>query len=366
MTLNARHYIASANTKLNMRQPLRLQARWAVIHALKIHKGDIHTAAAVTKKPIAFVKKWQQHFQKYKNVNDRPRTGRPGKIDAALRAAAVTLVAEEQSVPVATAILKERQLLHASIHAKTVLRAVKKEMVCKHVQTRPILNAMSRARRVRFAQQHHHPDRMIAIDSTYFTLGTVQRGRRYWTKKGTPVVAGRPNKSQQLHVYGGITAHGKTRLVFVSGTTGHKKPYYGKKGRLSGVGAEEFQDIMRDSLVPDAQQLAAAAGVGSFTWLIDNAPAHSATSSKQFLTNEGISCCKDWPANSPDLNPIENGWAWMKKRVYSRHYNSLADLRRAVLAAWAALPDSMCRSLMHSLQRRKALCLARNGGHTGY
>jgi hypothetical protein len=56
-------------------------------------------------------------------------------------------------VPVATAILKERQLLHASIHAKTVLRAVKKEMVCKHVQTRPILNAMSRARRVRFAQQ---------------------------------------------------------------------------------------------------------------------------------------------------------------------------------------------------------------------
>lgn len=114
-------------------------------------------------------------------------------------------------MPVATAILKERQLLHASIHAKTVLRAVKKEMVCKHVQTRPILNAMSRARRVRFictVQQHHHPDRMIAIDSTYFTLGTVQRGRRYWTKKGTPVVAGRPNKSQQLHVYGGITAHG--------------------------------------------------------------------------------------------------------------------------------------------------------------
>jgi hypothetical protein len=81
----------------------------------------------------------------------------------------------------------------------------------------------------------------------------------------------------------GITAHGKTRLVFVSGTTaGHKKPYYGKRGRLSGVGAEEFQDIMRDSLVPDAQQLAAEAGVGSFTWLIDNAPAHSATSSKQF------------------------------------------------------------------------------------
>ena len=349
-----------------MRPPLRVQARWAVIHALKTHKGDVSTAAAVTKKSVAFVKRWQQHYQKYKNVDDKARSGRPSKISAAVRAAAVTLVAEEQLVPIATARLKEQQLLEASIHVKTVLKAVKKDMECKAVQTRPILNAMSRARRIRFSQQQHNPDRMIAIDSTYFTLGTVQRRRKYWTKKGTPVVAGKPNKSQQLHVYGGITAHGKTRLVFVTGTTGHKKVYHNRKGKMSGVGAEEFQDIMRDSLMPDAQQLAAAAGVGSFTWLIDNAPAHSATSTKQFLTSEGISYCKNWPANSPDLNPIENVWAWMKNKVYRKHYISLADLKRAVVAAWAELPNSMCRNLMHSLQRRKALCLERNGGYTGY
>ena len=105
------------------------------------------------------------------------------------------------------------------------------------------------------------------------------------------MVAGKPNKSQQLHVYGGITADGKTRLVFVTGTTGHKKVYYNRKGKMSGVGAEEFQDIMRDSLVPDAQQLAAAAGVGSFTWLIDNAPAHSATSTKSKTSGDQRSTC---------------------------------------------------------------------------
>lgn len=349
-----------------MRSPGREAPRWAVIHALKQHKGNVHTAAAVTKKSVAFVKRWQQHYQKYKNVDDKPRSGRPSKISAAVRAAAVTLVAEEQSVPTATVLLKEQQLLEASIHEKTVLRAIKKEMECKVVQTRPILNAMSRARRVRFAQQQHDPDKMIAIDSTYFTLGTVQRRRRYWTMKGTRAVAGKANKSQRLHVYGGITAHGKTRLVFVSGTAGHKKEYYNRRGKLCGVGAEEFQDIMRDSLVPDAQQIAAAAGVGSFTWLIDNAPAHSAKSSKQFLASEGICHCKDWPANSPDLNPIENVWAWMKNKVYAKHHSSLADLKRAVLAQWAALPDSMCKKLMHSLQRRKALCLERNGGYIGY
>ena len=344
----------------------RVQARWAVIHALKLHKGNIHTAAHVTRKSVEFVRRWQQHYQKYKNVNDKPRSGRPGKISAIVRQAAVTLVAEEQSVPAATALLKQRQLLGPSIHQKTVLKAVKKVMDCKTVKRRPILNDASRAKRVKFSQQQHDPDRLIAIDSSYFTLGTVQRGRRYWTVKGTPAVAGRPNKSQQLHVYGGISAHGKTELVFVSGTTGHSKVYYNSKGKLSGVGAEEFQDIMEKKLIPDVQQIEAAAGGSSFTWLIDNAPGHSAKTTKQFLSKKGIDYCKDWPANSPDLNPIENVWAWMKQKVYSKHYSSLAELKRAVLETWAALPDSMCSNLMRSLHTRKSICLERNGGHTGY
>ena len=341
----------------------RIQARWAVIHALKLHKWDVHIAASRTRKSVAYVRRWKQHYLKFRNINDKPRSGRPSKISTETRAAAGVLLAEEQSVPVVTAILKQQQLLDASVHEKTVLRAVRKDMECAFVQRRPILNAASRAKRVKFSQQQHDPDRLIAIDSTYFTLGTVQRGRKYWTKKGTPAVAGKPHKSQQLHVYGGITAHGKTRLVFVSGTAGHAKVYFNSRGQLTGVGAEEFQEVMQNSLVPDAQQIAAAAGVTSFTWLIDNAPAHSAKSTKRFLSSSGVDYCKGWPPNSPDLNPIENAWAWMKQKVYSKHYNSLAEMKRAVLATWAALPD---RNLMHSLERRKAKCLKRNGGHTGY
>jgi len=344
----------------------RVQARWAVIHALKLHKWDVHIAASKTRQSVAYVRRWKRHYLEFQNVNDKSRSGRPSKISATTRAAAGVLLAEEQSVPVVTAILKQQQLLDGNVHEKTVLRAVKDDMECVFVKRRPILNAASRAKRVKFCQQQHDISSLIASDSTYFTMGAVLYRRKYWTKKGTPAVAGKPNKSQQLHVYGGITAHGKTKLVFVTGTAGHAKEYYNSRGKLAGVGAEDSQDIMQNNLVPDAQQIGAAAGVQSFTWLIDNAPAHSAKSTKRFLSSNGIDYCKGWPPNSPDLNPLENVWAWMKQKVYSKHYNSLAEMKRAVLDTWAALPDSMCRNLMHSLQRRKAKCLERNGGHTGY
>jgi len=81
----------------------------------------------------------------------------------------------------------------------------------------------------------------------------------------------------------GITAHGKTDLVYVTGTTGHHDYRYqsskSKGQKMAGMGSQEFQEIMRNKLVPQAEQVFAAAGVrnsSDIMWLMDNAPAHTA------------------------------------------------------------------------------------------
>jgi hypothetical protein len=67
----------------------------------------------------------------------------------------------------------------------------------------------------------------------------------------------------------------------------------------------------------------------------DNAPIHSSRMTKVFFAEQSIEVL-DWPARSPDLNPIENLWATMALRVYrdGKQYDDMAELRQAVLASW--------------------------------
>ncbi|KAI4875704.1 hypothetical protein NFI96_023372, partial [Prochilodus magdalenae] len=52
----------------------------------------------------------------------------------------------------------------------------------------------------------------------------------------------------------------------------------------------------------------------------DNARPHVAGVCQHFLQDEGIEAM-DWPARSPDLNPIEHIWAIMSRSIHQRHFS---------------------------------------------
>ncbi len=70
----------------------------------------------------------------------------------------------------------------------------------------------------------------------------------------------------------------------------------------STVNAAIYQEMLQHFMLPSADKLY---GDADFIFQQDLAPAHTANGTKSWFNDHGVTVL-DWPANSPDLNPIEN------------------------------------------------------------
>nr|AAA88882.1 Tc1-like transposase [Drosophila virilis]CAA89219.1 Tc1-like transposase [Drosophila virilis] len=98
----------------------------------------------------------------------------------------------------------------------------------------------------------------------------------------------------------------------------------------------------------------------------DNDPKH-----KSFLCRTWLlyNCSKviDTPAQSPDLNPIENLWAFLKKRVGKRSPTNKNALIKAIQEEWIKIPEIYdLHNLIQSMSRRLRAVMDANGQYTKY
>ena len=132
-------------------------------------------------------------------------------------------------------------------------------------------------------------------------------------------------------------------------------------GSLDAAG---LRDILRDYLLPTAREHFSAGGQW---WLLhDNDPGrHKSNIVLTWLHNNGVSVL-DFPPYSPDLNPIENLWADMDKRMASKPAESKEELEKQVAEVWAETTRDACSKLVLSMPKRIAQVIERNGAYTDY
>ena len=73
----------------------------------------------------------------------------------------------------------------------------------------------------------------------------------------------------------------------------------------------------------------------------------------------------DWPAQSPDLNPIKHFWEELERRLRTRpnRPTSVPDLTNTLVAEWNQVPASVFQHLVESLPRRVEAVIAANNAH---
>ncbi len=101
----------------------------------------------------------------------------------------------------------------------------------------------------------------------------------------------------------------------------------------------------------------------------------SRTTTHRRIQDMGFSCripcvngipVLNWPANSPDLNPIENLWGIVKRKMRYARPNNAEELKATIRATWALITPEQCHRLIDSMPRRIAAVIQAKRAPTKY
>ena len=74
----------------------------------------------------------------------------------------------------------------------------------------------------------------------------------------------------------------------------------------------------------------------------------------------------DWPANSPDLSPIENLWGFLKVKVAKRSPATVSDLKMILKEECENISVEYLQSLVRSMPKRLQELKIKNGNKINY
>ena len=143
-------------------------------------------------------------------------------------------------------------------------------------------------------------------------------------------------------IWGAISYRGVVNFIQCTGT----------------IDSEYYCTILEDALIPDANRLFPE----GWDFMQDGASPHRSNHTKELLEANDIPVI-EWPAKSPDLNPIENVWSVIARSLYgnNKFYADINQLEQAVEKAFNEVSDAYLRTLYESMPKRLADVISRDG-----
>jgi hypothetical protein len=226
-------------------------------------------------------------------------------------------------------------------------------------QKKPRLLPRHLKQRLEFAVKYQHWtvndwQRVIFSDETKINrLGSD--GRKWvWRKRG---------EGLKKHQVQGTVKFGGGSLMIWGCMTAQGVGYACRiDGRMDG---ELYTRILDDELLQSLEFY--GLGVDEVVFQQDNDSKHTSQRARQWFDEHGFELL-DWPAQSPDLNPIEHLWAHLKRQLagYDEPPTSIHELWQRVEVEWNKIPAQVCIDLIESMPRRVAAVLAAKGSYTKY
>ena len=296
-----------------------------------------------------------ERFQGTGSHRDRKRSGRPRKTTKALDR---IIVREMEKMQSSSADKVAEQLRHLEI-ADISPSLVRRRMVENNMHSlvkmqKPLLTEKHKKARIEFAKtfidrSQSFWDGILWSDETKISISGSDGKAYCWKRLGTNTTPKHVKQTVKyptsLMVWGCFSASGVGEICIIDGK----------------MDSAKYQNILRNHLRPSALKL-----IGEdYVFQQDNDPKHTSKSTKAWFESNRIEVLP-WPSQSPDLNPIENLWAKLKKEIAAYHCRNRVDLEQAIKSCWNSISSAFCKKLVESMPRRLDQVILRKGLWTDY
>lgn len=288
---------------------------------------------------------------------NKQRTGRPRKLDPRQRRAIIKessknpfLSARELAVDVASTsgTIVTPQTIRNILHSANIRgRAPRKK---------PFISERNRVKRLEFAKAYVSKPlefwkNVIFSDESKFNIFGSDGKKTVWRKPNTSLqiknlIPTIKHGGGHIMIWGCMSFNGVGEMTFIEGN----------------MNAKQYIDILRDNLSNSALKLGIP---NSYYFQQDNDPKHTAYITRLWLLYN-VKNQLQTPPQSPDLNPIENLWHTLDRKIRKKKISNKSELKQALTEAWLQISNETCQKLIESMPRRLQAVIEAKGMHTKY
>lgn len=301
------------------------------------------------------------------SVDRQPGSGRPRSVRTDDNIAAVHDLALSQEDAPQTHRTTRQIAREKQISQTTVVRIIREDLHLKCLKKRraqalTIANTESRLERCKQLLRKF-PEHTVGFiwftDEKIFTVAppiNSQNDRLYVsasTRKrnvdANRLLRTRPTFSRSVMVSVAVSKLGCSDLFFVEPGVKVDGAYY--------------RDVLlMQKILPSIKRMSGRL----FIFQQDSAPAHRARDTIELLRRETPDFIGPglWPANSPDLNPVDYRiWGLVQERVYQTAIRDVDDLKQRLITVWAELKQSVVDRAIEQWRPRLKACVRAKGQH---
>jgi len=309
-----------------------------IAHTLQVHKSTVSRILKL--------------HEKTGTVERKMSSGRPRKLTERDERSLVSVVNKNRRATL-TDIANS---LPTKVSKNTVRRALHRlRIFSRFAVIKPYLTARHKKARLEFAKKYLHWTaddwrKVVWTDESSFEIGKNYRKVRVWRTKSEKysnscIAPSFKSGRTSVMVWGAFSGSSMSNLVVIP------------PGQNKSV---DFVEIVYKG------ELLGFLGQTSNAFLMeDGAPIHRAQVAKAWREQHSLETFK-WPAQSPDLNPIENVWSLLKHAVHVRRIRprTPTDMITALNEEWKNTSKGYLDKLIDDMPERMKAVVKNKGGST--